>query len=138
VTVTNSKPEPKSECTDRVAKPPTRTRMAYGSVVMLENVGNLVCPALFDLGEAAKVIILSITEGEDKLLKYPHMFRAAELMILGKMDLALHVDFDIRRCEALAREVSPRVQSIRLSAKSGDGLSDWYDRLRGMRARIAH
>jgi hydrogenase nickel incorporation protein HypB len=110
-------------------------RPAFGSVVMIENVGNLVCPALFDLGEAAKVVILSVTEGEDKPLKYPHMFKAAELMILGKIDLAPHVDFDIERCEAMAREVNPRVRSIRLSAKSGEGLADWYDWLRGARSR---
>jgi hydrogenase nickel incorporation protein HypB len=110
-------------------------RPAFGSVVMIENVGNLVCPALFDLGEAAKVVILSITEGEDKPLKYPHMFRAAELMILSKMDLAPHIDFDIARCEALAREVNPSIRSIRLSAKSGEGLAEWYDWLRGSRSK---
>jgi hydrogenase nickel incorporation protein HypB len=110
-------------------------RPAFGSVVMIENVGNLVCPALFDLGEAAKVVILSVTEGEDKPLKYPHMFRAAELMILSKMDLAPHVDFDIARCEAMAREVNPSIRSIRLSAKSGEGLAEWYDWLRGTRSK---
>jgi len=110
-------------------------RPAFGSVVMIENVGNLVCPALFDLGEAAKVVILSVTEGEDKPLKYPHMFRAAELMIVSKVDLAPHVDFDIERCEAMAREVNPSIRSIRLSAKSGEGLADWYDWLRGARTR---
>lgn len=110
-------------------------RPAFGSVVMIENVGNLVCPALFDLGEAAKVVILSVTEGEDKPLKYPHMFRAAELMILGKIDLAPHVDFDMERCEAMAREVNPRIRSIRLSARSGEGLAEWYAWLRGARTR---
>jgi hydrogenase nickel incorporation protein HypB len=110
-------------------------RPAFGSVVMIENVGNLVCPALFDLGEAAKVVILSVTEGEDKPLKYPHMFRAAELMILSKIDLAPHVDFDIERCEAMAREVNPRVRSIRLSARTGEGLADWYEWLRAARTR---
>lgn len=110
-------------------------RPAFGSVVMIENVGNLVCPALFDLGEQAKVVILSITEGEDKPLKYPHMFRAAELMILSKMDLAPHVGFDIARCEAMAREVNPSIRSIRLSAKSGEGLAEWYDWLHATRAR---
>jgi hydrogenase nickel incorporation protein HypB len=110
-------------------------RPAFGSVVMIENVGNLVCPALFDLGEQAKVVILSITEGEDKPLKYPHMFRAAELMILSKMDLAPHVGFDIERCEAMAREVNPSIRSIRLSAKSGEGLAEWYDWLRAAHGR---
>jgi hydrogenase nickel incorporation protein HypB len=110
-------------------------RPAFGSVLMIENVGNLVCPALFDLGEAAKVVILSVTEGEDKPLKYPHMFRAAELMILSKMDLVPHIDFDVERCEAMAREVNPMIRSIRLSAKSGEGLAEWYAWLRGARTR---
>ena len=104
---------------------------------MIENVGNLVCPALFDLGESAKVVILSVTEGDDKPLKYPHMFRAAELMILSKIDLAPHVDFDIERCEAMAREVNPAIRSIRLSARTGEGLADWYEWLRSARRRLA-
>ncbi len=110
-------------------------RPAFGSVVMIENVGNLVCPALFDLGERAKVVVLSVTEGEDKPLKYPHMFRAAELMILSKIDLCPHLDFDIARCEAMAREVNPGIRSIRLSTRSGEGLRDWYDWLRAARLR---
>ncbi|WP_036255665.1 hydrogenase nickel incorporation protein HypB [Methylocapsa acidiphila] len=109
-------------------------RPAFGAVVMIENVGNLVCPALFDLGERAKVVVLSVTEGEDKPLKYPHMFRAAELMILSKIDLCPHVDFDIDRCEALAREVNPGIRAIRLSTRSGEGLNEWYDWLRAARA----
>ncbi|WOJ90669.1 hydrogenase nickel incorporation protein HypB [Methylocapsa polymorpha] len=112
-------------------------RPAFGSVVMIENVGNLVCPALFDLGERAKVVVLSVTEGEDKPLKYPHMFRAAELMILSKIDLCPHVDFDIDRCEAMAREVNPDIRSIRLSTRSGEGLGAWYDWLRAVRGRLA-
>jgi hydrogenase nickel incorporation protein HypB len=99
---------------------------AFGSLLMIENVGNLVCPALFDLGERAKVVVLSVTEGDDKPLKYPHMFRAAELMIISKIDLGPHVDFDIGRCEAMAREVNPEIKSIRLSAKTGEGLAEWY------------
>lgn len=105
-------------------KPPS------GSLLMIENVGNLVCPALFDLGEKAKVVILSVTEGEDKPLKYPHMFRAAELMIISKTDLAPHVDFSIEACENMARQVNPGIHSIRLSARSGEGMEDWYAWLR--------
>ena len=112
-------------------------RPALGSVVMTENVGNLVCPALFDLGERAKVVVLSVTEGEAKPLEYPHMFRAAELMILSKIDLCPHLDFDIGRCEAMAREVNPDIRSIRLSTRSGEGLADWYDWLRAARGRSA-
>lgn len=108
-----------------------------GSLLMIENVGNLVCPALFDLGEKAKVVILSVTEGEDKPLKYPHMFRAADLMIISKIDLAPHVDFDIDACEAMARQVNPNIRSIRLSARSGEGMENWYVWLRESRISSA-
>jgi hydrogenase nickel incorporation protein HypB len=111
-------------------------RPTFGSVLLIENVGNLVCPALFDLGEKAKVVVLSVTEGEDKPLKYPHMFRAAELMILSKIDLAPYVDFDIARCEEMARQVNPGIRSIRVSARSGAGLDQWYEWLRAARANV--
>ncbi|MDQ6780722.1 MAG: hydrogenase nickel incorporation protein HypB, partial [Candidatus Eremiobacteraeota bacterium] len=97
-----------------------------GSVVMIENVGNLVCPALFDLGERAKVVILSVTEGEDKPIKYPHMFRASNLMIVNKIDLLPHVRFDVERCIAYARQVNPDLEVLRVSAESGEGMPAWY------------
>ena len=97
-----------------------------GSVVMVENVGNLVCPALFDLGEKAKVAILSVTEGEDKPEKYPHMFRAASLLLLNKTDLLPHLDFDVSKVIASARNVNPSVEVIQVSAKTGDGMAEWY------------
>ncbi len=100
------------------------------SVVMIENVGNLVCPALFDLGERARVVILSVTEGEDKPIKYPHMFRVADLMILNKIDLLPHVAFDVGRCLAYARRVNPRIECLQLSATTGEGLDGWLDWLR--------
>ena len=96
------------------------------SVVMIENVGNLVCPALFDLGEQAKVAILSITEGEDKPIKYPHIFRASNVMIITKIDLLPYVQFDIAKCIEYAREVNPNIQIFQVSALSGEGLNDWY------------
>lgn len=101
-----------------------------GTVVFVENVGNLVCPSLFDLGERAKVAILSVTEGEDKPLKYPHMFKAAELVIVNKIDLLPHLDLDIDELVASARAVNPNVVIIQLSAKTGEGLAEWYDWLR--------
>ncbi|MGH2707179.1 MAG: hydrogenase nickel incorporation protein HypB [Actinomycetota bacterium] len=101
-----------------------------GSLVLIENVGNLVCPALFDLGEAAKVVIASVTEGEDKPLKYPHMFRAAELMLLNKVDLLPHLAFDVQRCIAYARQVNPALDVFPISATRGDGLDHWYAWLR--------
>ncbi|GAB4199337.1 MAG: hydrogenase nickel incorporation protein HypB [Coleofasciculaceae cyanobacterium] len=96
------------------------------SVVMIENVGNLVCPALFDLGEQAKVVILSVTEGEDKPIKYPHMFRASDMMILTKIDLLPYVQFDVTRCIEYAKQVNPNVQIFQVSAKTGEGLGNWY------------
>ena len=97
-----------------------------GSVVMVENVGNLVCPALFDLGEYAKVAILSVTEGEDKPIKYPHMFRASRLLLLNKIDLLPHLDFDVEKAIAFARQVNPQAEVIQVSAKTGEGMAEWY------------
>ncbi|ALF53217.1 hydrogenase [Nostoc piscinale CENA21] len=96
------------------------------SVVMIENVGNLVCPALFDLGEYLKVVILSVTEGEDKPLKYPHIFRASEMMILTKVDLLPYVQFDVERCIEYAKQVNPNIQVFQVSAMTGEGLDNWY------------
>jgi hydrogenase nickel incorporation protein HypB len=115
---------------DMVARGLAELKPPPGSVVMIENVGNLVCPAMFDLGERAKVVILSVTEGEDKPLKYPHMFRAAEVMILNKTDLLPHVDFDVTRVIANAHEVNPDITVLQVSARSGEGLADWYGWLR--------
>ncbi len=104
------------------------------SLVLIENVGNLVCPALFDLGERAKVVVVSTTEGEDKPLKYPHMFRASGLMLLNKVDLLPHLAFDAERCLAQARLVNPRLEVAQVSALRGDGLQAWYG---WIRARLA-
>ena len=100
------------------------------SVVMIENVGNLVCPALFDLGERSRVVIASVTEGDDKPIKYPHMFRQSEVMILNKIDLLPYVPFNVDRCVAYAREVNPQIRIIQVSALRGDGLGEWYDWIR--------
>jgi hydrogenase nickel incorporation protein HypB len=102
------------------------------SLVMIENVGNLVCPALFDLGERAKVVILSVTEGEDKPIKYPHMFRASQAMILTKTDLLPYVSFDIDRCIDYARQVNPHLVIFQVSVTTGEGLHDWYAWLKTM------
>ena len=110
---------------DMVAEAVEKLQPPPGSVLMIENVGNLVCPAMFDLGERMKVAVISTTEGEDKPLKYPHMFRAARLVIVNKMDLAPHVDFDRDRCIANIREVNPEAEILPLSAKTGEGMADW-------------
>lgn len=102
-------------------------QVADNSVLAIENVGNLVCPASFDLGEAHKVVVLSVTEGDDKPLKYPDMFHAADLMIINKIDLLPYVDFDVDRCIDFARRVHPAIEVIQLSATKGDGFSDWTD-----------
>ena len=104
-----------------------------GSLVFIENVGNLVCPASFDLGEAAKVAILSITEGEDKPLKYPDMFHASDLVLLNKIDLLPHLSFDVDACIANARRINPRVKVLKVSATTGEGMETWYQWLRANR-----
>lgn len=96
------------------------------AILFIENVGNLVCPALFDLGEAFKVVILSITEGEDKPLKYPEMFRAADLLILNKIDLLPYLEFDINKCIDYVHQINPDLQLLQLSASTGQDLNKWY------------
>jgi len=98
-----------------------------GGLLFIENVGNLVCPAGFDLGEALRVVILSVTEGEDKPLKYPDIFASADLMILTKTDLLPHLDFDVAATVANARRVNSKIQVLEVSARTGDGLGGWLD-----------
>jgi len=101
-----------------------------GSIVVIENVGNLVCPALFDLGENVRVVLASVTEGADKPLKYPHMFRQADLVLLNKTDLLPYVDFDVRAYGRDLRKVTPDAMLMQVSAATGDGMLEWYDWLR--------
>jgi len=96
-------------------------------ILMIENVGNLVCPASFDLGEDHKVAVLSVTEGEDKPLKYPHMFQAADLMLINKVDLLPYLDFDIEKCKSFARQVNPQIEIMEISCQSGAGMHQWYN-----------
>jgi hydrogenase nickel incorporation protein HypB len=103
-------------------------------LLFIENVGNLVCPAAFDLGEACKIVLLSVTEGEDKPLKYPDMFAAAELMLLNKADLLPHLDFDVDACLAAALRVNPRLQILTISARTGQGLAAFYAWIAGRAA----
>ncbi len=102
-----------------------RLAPAEGSVLLIENVGNLVCPAAFDLGEAAKVVVLSVTEGEDKPLKYPDMFAAASLMLVNKIDLLPYLSFDVDQAIGFALRVNPALQVIQLSATTGAGFDAW-------------
>ncbi len=107
------------------------------SILFIENVGNLVCPAAFDLGEAHKVAILSVTEGEDKPLKYPDMFHAADMMLLNKTDLLPHLQFDVQQCIANARRVNPKIRVLQVSATTGEGMQAWYDWLAASRQLAA-
>ena len=102
-----------------------RLALNAGGLLLIENVGNLVCPAEFDLGEAHKVVILSVTEGEDKPLKYPNMFAASDLMLLTKTDLLPHLSFDTAKCIEYARRVNPKIAVLQVSAKSGEGMDEW-------------
>lgn len=108
----------------RTLNPPSR------STVFIENVGNLVCPALFDLGEGSRAVITSVTEGADKPLKYPHMFRTADVVLLNKIDLLPYVDFDVAVFLTALTQVNPRPRVLRMSATGGDGLDGWYGWLR--------
>jgi hydrogenase nickel incorporation protein HypB len=105
-------------------------------VLFIENVGNLVCPAAFDLGEAHKVVILSVTEGEDKPIKYPDMFHASDVMLLTKTDLLPYLDFDVDKCLEYAARVNPQIKTFLVSAKSGDGMDDWLNWIRASRAPV--
>jgi hydrogenase nickel incorporation protein HypB len=104
--------------------------VAANSLLFIENVGNLVCPAMFDLGEAAKVVIISVTEGEDKPLKYPAMFDAATLCLINKIDLLPYVDFDLARCREYGLRVNPRLEFFEISARTGAGMPAWLAWLR--------
>jgi hydrogenase nickel incorporation protein HypB len=109
---------------------------ADGGIVFIENVGNLVCPAAFDLGEAHKVAILSVTEGEDKPLKYPNMFAASSLMLINKTDLLPYVDFDIEAAAANARKVNPAIKVLKVSARTGEGMGGWLAWIEAARAMV--
>ena len=98
-----------------------------GSILFVENVGNLVCPADFDLGEEKRVVMISVTEGDDKPLKYPSIFASSDLMIVTKIDLLPHVDFDCEACIEYAKRLKPSLEVIRTSAKTSEGLGQWYD-----------
>ncbi|MGO4682415.1 hydrogenase nickel incorporation protein HypB [Hyphomicrobium sp. 2TAF46] len=115
---------------DMVARGLEELRPTFGSIVLIENVGNLVCPALFDLGERAKVAVFSVTEGEDKPLKYPHMFSSSDLVLLNKIDLLPYLDFDLEKTIRNLKIINPRATVVRLSARTGEGLDQWYDWIR--------
>lgn len=109
-----------------------------GAVVMIENVGNLVCPAMFDLGEHARVVIMSVTEGEDKPIKYPDMFRSAHVCLINKVDLLPYLKFDLKKAVDFAAQVNPRLAFIEVSATSGEGMEKWYSWLKHAQHHASH
>ena len=115
-----------------------RLNLSRGTMLLIENVGNLVCPALFDLGEHVRVVVVSVTEGDDKPLKYPHMFSSGQMLLINKLDLLPYVRFDVARCIDRARQINPELQVLTLSAETGEGMRNWYDWLRARRPPGAH
>ncbi|HQU59838.1 MAG TPA: hydrogenase nickel incorporation protein HypB [Saprospiraceae bacterium] len=121
---------------DMVNQAIKKIRPTEGSVLFIENVGNLVCPSLFDLGEGARVVIISVTEGDDKPIKYPDMFHSSDLCIINKIDLLPYVQFDVEKAKEYARRVNHHLEFIELSATSGEGMETWLDWLRGKREGV--
>lgn len=111
---------------DMVNRAVKELNVAEKSVLIIENVGNLVCPSMFDLGEAKRIVIISVTEGDDKPLKYPDMFRTSDICIINKTDLLPYVDFDIDKAKENALRVNHHLEIFELSAKSGEGMDEWY------------
>jgi hydrogenase nickel incorporation protein HypB len=118
---------------DMLSRGIAELKPSRGSIVFIENVGNLICPSLFDLGERAKIVILSVTEGEDKPLKYPHMFRACQVLLINKIDLLPYLRFNVENCMAHAREINPDIQIFAVSAETGEGMEAWHAWLRAER-----
>ncbi|MCB9283058.1 MAG: hydrogenase nickel incorporation protein HypB [Lewinellaceae bacterium] len=107
-----------------------------GAIVMIENVGNLVCPSLFDLGESRRVVIISVTEGDDKPLKYPDMFHTSDLCLINKVDLLPYVPFDVEKAKHYALHANPKLQFLEISALTGQGMEEWYDWLRSTKNQL--
>ena len=112
---------------DMVFEAVKQLRMEPNSILMIENVGNLVCPSMFDLGEQKRVVIISTTEGEDKPIKYPDMFHTSDICIINKIDLMPHLNFDLGRLRDYALQVNPNLEFFEVSATTGEGMEDWYN-----------
>ena len=115
---------------DMVQKALKELNPDFNSVMFIENVGNLVCPAMFDLGEAERVVIISVTEGEDKPIKYPDMFHSASMCLINKIDLLPYVNFNVEKAKEYARQVNPNLQFMEVSATTSEGMKLWYEWLR--------
>jgi len=115
---------------DMVHKAVLKLQPKENSILVIENVGNLVCPSMFDLGESKRVVIISVTEGEDKPIKYPNMFHTSDICIINKTDLLPYVDFNVEKAKEYALQVNHHLEFFELSAKTGEGMDAWYDWLR--------
>jgi len=120
---------------DMINKAVKKLDVQEKSILVIENVGNLVCPSLFDLGEAKRVVIISVTEGEDKPIKYPNMFMTSNLCIINKIDLLPYVDFNVEKAKEYALRVNHHLEFIELSVKSGEGMNKWYEWLKANKAK---
>ncbi len=118
---------------DMINKAVKQLNVADNSVLIIENVGNLVCPAMFDLGEAYRVVVISVTEGEDKPLKYPGMFHSSDICLINKIDLLPYVDFNVEKAKEYALQVNHHLKFFEISAKTGEGMKQWYEWLKGMK-----
>ena len=121
---------------DMVNRAVKKLNPSEGAIVMIENVGNLVCPSLFDLGEGRRVVIISVTEGDDKPLKYPDMFHTSDLCLINKTDLLPYVPFDVEKAKHYALHANPKLQFIQLSALTGEGMEEWYQWLRNSKKEL--
>ena len=121
---------------DMINKSIKELEITDNSVLIIENVGNLICPSLFDLGESCRVVIISVTEGTDKPLKYPTMFHTSDICIINKIDLLPYVDFDLEKCKEFALQINHHLQFFEMSVKTGEGMNKWYDWLKKHRASV--
>ncbi len=115
-----------------IARAAKELKLQRDSILFIENVGNLVCPAMFDLGEKKRVVIISVTEGEDKPLKYPDMFAGSDICIINKIDLLPYVNFNVEKAKEYARRVNKNLHFVCVSATRGDGMQDWYEMIEGL------
>jgi len=120
---------------EMISKAAKELNISDNSVLLIENVGNLICPSMFDLGEAKRVVIISVTEGEDKPLKYPYMFNSSDICIINKTDLLPYMDFDIEKLKEYALRINHHLEIIELSAKTGEGMDSWYNWIKEQTAK---
>lgn len=120
---------------DMISSAAKKLELKNNDVLIIENVGNLVCPSMFDLGESKRIVIISVTEGEDKPIKYPNMFSTSDICIINKIDLLPYLDFDVEKCKDYALKVNHHLEFFELSVKSGEGMDQWYAWLKSQQAK---